>query len=55
MNKKCKYCGKTKGEHQAKTLNYPMGSKTRIGYIHFDSQSVFEWDGKVVKTKHITL
>lgn len=32
---KCVKCGKIRGEHQAKTLNCPTGSKTKIGYISF--------------------
>lgn len=39
---KCKHCKKIKGLHQAKTLNCPLGSKTRIGYITFSKTQTFE-------------
>ena len=35
LSSKCHNCGKTKGDHQAKTLLCPRGKKTRIGYIDF--------------------
>lgn len=38
---KCKNCKKPKGEHQARTLNCPIGKKTRIGFIHYSTELVF--------------
>ncbi len=38
---KCKNCGKEKGLHQAKTLNCPYGTKTRIGYTSFHPTDKF--------------
>lgn len=38
---KCINCGKPRGEHQAKTLHCPQGSKTRIGYISYSTVNKF--------------
>ena len=42
MFDKCKHCKKIRGEHLAKTLNCPTGSKTRIGYTSFHPTQVYE-------------
>lgn len=42
MTEKCKHCGKSKGDHQAKSLHCPMGRKSRIGYITYDPNKTFE-------------
>jgi len=39
---RCKHCGKTKGMHQNKTHSCPVGLKTRIGYITYSKDTVFE-------------
>lgn len=40
--KKCKHCGKTRGEHNATNNACPMGKKTRIGYIGYHPTNTFE-------------
>lgn len=42
MFEKCKHCKKIRGEHKAKTLNCPMGTKTRIGYTSYHQSQVYE-------------
>jgi hypothetical protein len=38
---KCKTCGKSKGDHKAKTLNCPIGERNRFySYTQF-SENVF--------------
>ena len=41
FNHKCKLCKKTKGEHKNGTLGCPIGSKTKIGYLHFSDKDFF--------------
>jgi hypothetical protein len=38
---KCKICKKRQGQHKAKTLNCPTGTKTRVGYITWHNENVF--------------
>jgi hypothetical protein len=45
---KCKFCKKAKGDHQAVTLNCPMGAKTRVGYCAYEAHRVFK-EKKVMK------
>lgn len=39
---KCKHCNKLQGDHKAKTLHCPTGSKTRIGYLSYHLTNTFE-------------
>lgn len=39
---KCKYCGKEKSSHRAKSLNCPLGMKTRIGYTQYSNEQSYE-------------
>lgn len=39
---KCIHCGKKKGNHKAISLNCPVGLKTRIGYLMYDKNKIFE-------------
>jgi hypothetical protein len=32
---RCGICGKARGDHKSETLNCPIGSRTRAGYIQF--------------------
>lgn len=41
LTNKCQLCKKEKGLHKAKTLNCPVGSKTRIGYTSYHPTQVF--------------
>lgn len=52
MQDKCKHCNKVKGNHQAKTLHCPSGSRTRIGYTNYSLTQVFE--AKLTKGKKKT-
>ena len=42
MAEKCKNCGHSHGDHQARTNNCPVGKKSRIGYITYDPTKIFE-------------
>lgn len=48
---KCINCKKEKGLHKSNTYNCPIGLKTRIGYIHFSEEKVFEIDSKLFPIK----
>lgn len=50
--KKCKNCGKIKGEHLAGTLNCPIGTKTKIGYLMYHPTQVFKPVKTVSKNKN---
>lgn len=40
---KCKYCGKDKGNHLARTGHCPIGSKSRaVGYTQYSPTQTFE-------------
>lgn len=45
---KCIHCKKLVGDHKAKTLNCPLGSKTSIGYTQYYQNKIYT---KKVKTK----
>jgi len=37
----CQHCGKARGDHKAKTLQCPVGMKTRVGYCSYGA-TVYE-------------
>jgi hypothetical protein len=39
---RCKNCGKPRGEHNATTKACPTGRKSRVGYITYSPDRVFE-------------
>jgi len=40
---KCKYCGKKKSDHLAKTANCPIGSKHKsVGYTSYHKSQTFK-------------
>ncbi len=39
---KCVHCKKAKGQHHAQSFACPVGSKTRIGYIHYSKKTRWE-------------
>lgn len=46
---RCKKCNKQRGDHKAKTLECPTGTRTRIGYLDYVPNQVFEPKKKRIK------
>lgn len=41
--RRCKHCGKEKGDHLAKTFNCPIGPKSKsMGYTNYAKHAVYE-------------
>jgi hypothetical protein len=41
FQQKCKLCNKERGQHKAKTLECPVGKRTRIGHTTYSSDQTF--------------